>query len=237
MQHLGRALPGEEQDAGVDLGDRVQLHLERRHDAEVAAAPAQRPEELGLVLVVDAPELPVGRDQLDREDAVRREPVLAGVPADAAAERVARDADVGRRAVQRGEAELRGARHDVLPLRPRADARDAPLDVDLDAAQLVGAEQDHVVHRAERLGVVAGPLRGDLQAVRRREADDLGDVPLVLGHGDRRGLLGEGEVERQRRGVPARAGRARSPLRGHVVGGRGGRCRSRLRSLGAPRLK
>ena len=51
---------------------------------------------------------------------------------------------------------------------------------------------------------MAGPLRGDLQAVRRGEADDLGDVPLVLGHGDRRGLLREGEVEGQRRGVPAR---------------------------------
>ena len=67
VQHLGRALPREEQDAGVDLGDRVQLELERRHDAEVAAAAAQRPEQLGLVLVVDAAELPVGGDELDRE--------------------------------------------------------------------------------------------------------------------------------------------------------------------------
>jgi hypothetical protein len=39
VQHLGRALPREEEDAGVDVRDRVQLDLERGDDAEAAAAP------------------------------------------------------------------------------------------------------------------------------------------------------------------------------------------------------
>ena len=54
-----------------------------------------------LVGVVDAVELAVGGDELDRRDGVRGEAVLAGEPAHAAAERVARDADVRRGAVQR----------------------------------------------------------------------------------------------------------------------------------------
>ena len=203
VQHLGRALPGEEEDARVDLRDLVELHLDRRHDAEVAAAAPKRPEELGIVLVVDAAQLAVGRHELDRDDAVRREAELARVPADAAAERVAGDADVGRRAVERGEAELGGARDDLLPLRAGPDAGDAALDVDLDAAQLVGLEQDRVLHRPERLGVVARPLRGDLEAVVPRVLDDRDDVALVLRDGDERRLLHEAEVESLCRGLPA----------------------------------
>jgi hypothetical protein len=96
VENLGGALPREEEDARVDLGNRVQLELERGDDPEVPAAAAKRPEELGVVLVVDCPEPAVRGHQLDRGDAVRGEPELARVPADAAAERVARDADVRR---------------------------------------------------------------------------------------------------------------------------------------------
>ena len=35
--------------AAVDVGDRVQAVLERGHDAEVAAAAAQRPEQVGVL--------------------------------------------------------------------------------------------------------------------------------------------------------------------------------------------
>ena len=52
--------------------DRVELDLERGDDPEVAAAAAQRPEQVGLVVGVDAAELAVGGDELDRGDAVRR---------------------------------------------------------------------------------------------------------------------------------------------------------------------
>ncbi len=153
--------------------------------------------------MVDAAQPAVRGDQLDREDAVGREAELPGIPADAAAERVAGDADVRRRAVERGEAELGRPRHDLLPLGARPHPRDAPLGVDHDAAEAVGAQQDHVVHRPERLGVVARALRRDLQPVGGRVADDLGDVPLVLGHGHGSRLLGEGGVVGQGGSVPA----------------------------------
>ena len=54
VQHLRRALPGEEQRPGVELGHGHEAELERRHDAEVAATALQRPQQVGLVIGVRA---------------------------------------------------------------------------------------------------------------------------------------------------------------------------------------
>ena len=183
--------------------------------------------------------LPVGGDELDRGDAVRRQAVLAGVPADAAAERVAGDADVGRRAVQRREAELGGARRRRRShFAPGADARDAALGVDLDAAQLVGldAGSRRPARRAARRcgrSAAAATCRPSL-AAKSDDRDDVAARPRA-----RRRRAGCWSTARLKACVrrPSRARRARARRRGHVVGGPGGRCRSRLRSLGAPRLK
>ena len=219
VQHLGRALEREEHDAGVDLADREQVELERGDDAEVAAAAAQRPEELGLVVAVDAAQLAVGGDELDRGDAVRRQAVLAAVPADAAAERVADDADVRRRAVQRRQAELGGARRRRRPSRARRGrGRAAARGVDLDALERVGLQQDGVLEVAERAGVVAGALRGDPQAVRRaRTRTTAATSSASSGERDQRGALVEDEVVGLAGGVPAGLARGARPRR------RGGR--------------
>ena len=82
----------------------------------------------------------------------------------------------GGRAVQRRQAELGGTRDHVLPLGAGADAGAAGVRVDLDALEPVGLQQDGVLERAERPGVVAGPLRRDAEALGSREAHDLGDV-------------------------------------------------------------
>ena len=75
-----------------DAGELVEPELEARHDAEVAAAAADRPEQVGLVLGVDAAQLAVGRDDLGREQVVDRQAVLAHEVADAAAGRDPADA-------------------------------------------------------------------------------------------------------------------------------------------------
>ena len=106
LEHLLRPLDREEEDARVHLGDREEPQLDRGHDREAAAAAADRPEELRVVVRVDAADTAVGVDDLGREDRVRGEAVLAGEPAEAAAERVAENADVVRRAGERGEAVL-----------------------------------------------------------------------------------------------------------------------------------
>ena len=63
---VGADLGREEQRAGVDLGDRQQVDVQRGDDRVAAAAAAQRPEEVGVVLGVDRARLAVGGDQLDR---------------------------------------------------------------------------------------------------------------------------------------------------------------------------
>ena len=196
-------LPGPDQPAGEDGLEREELVLEGRDDAEVAAAAAQREEEVALVGVVDAVELAVGRDQLDRRQGVGGEAVLAGEPAHAASERVARDADVRRGAVQDSEAVLGRGGHDVVPDRAGADADLLGLDVDLDVAQLVHAHEDGIRDVAERGDAVAGALGRHAQAVGQGEAHDRLHVGGVGGDDDQRGLLVEGDVPRCARLVPA----------------------------------
>ena len=75
---------------------------------------------------------PVGGHDLHGADAVGGEAVLAGEPAQAAAEAVADDADVVRRAGQRGEPVLGGGADDVGPQRAGLGAGAAAVGVDLD---------------------------------------------------------------------------------------------------------
>ena len=73
----------------------MQAELELGHDAEVAAASAQAPEEVGVLGLARLDELAVGGHQVDGQQLVDREPVLAHDPADAAAEREPGDPGVG----------------------------------------------------------------------------------------------------------------------------------------------
>jgi hypothetical protein len=115
VHDLGGALVREEQGARVDLRYGEQLELERGDHAVAAAPAAHGPEEVRLVVVVDAAELAVGRDDLDRGQRVGLEAVLAGEPAHAPAERVAGDADVAGRAGERRQAGLGGRVGDGAP--------------------------------------------------------------------------------------------------------------------------
>ena len=137
-----RAVP--QQHAGVGVGDRQQLDLQGGDDAEAAPAAAQGPEQVGVGLGVGADELAVGGHDVEGADVVRGEAVAAGVPAEAPAQGVAGHADVGRGAVQGGEAVLGGERHDVVPDRAGADAGGAGDRVDGDLAQAGGPHE----HRA-----------------------------------------------------------------------------------------
>ena len=122
-QLLGRGIrdldePGErlrrrgdgEHPAG-DRVHRVQPIVEARHDAEVAAAAADRPEQVGLVRLVDVEDAAVGSHDFGSEQMVDRQAVLAHEVAGAAAERETADPD-GRRVAE-------ADRKAVLP-RPRS---------------------------------------------------------------------------------------------------------------------
>jgi hypothetical protein len=72
----------------------VKAKLELGDDPEVPAATAQAPEEIGILGLAGGDQLAFGGDEVDREELVDGQSVLAVQPADAAAEREAGDAGV-----------------------------------------------------------------------------------------------------------------------------------------------
>ena len=197
-QDLLGALPRPDHHPGHELVDGIEGDLDRDDDAEAAAPAAQRPEEVGVLVAVGAQEGAVRRHDVDADDAVGGEPMLAREPADAAAERVADDADIRRGAVQRREPVLGRGDDDVLPHRARLDAGDPALGVDLDTAQLAHVDQHRAVERSVRRGAVAGPLDDDLEIALDRVVDRGDDVLDRRRQGDDRGAQVGGEVP----GVP-----------------------------------
>ena len=94
VEHLRRIVPRPGHRAGDHLADRVHAEGEGGGDPEVpAATAAQRPEEIGMLLLAGAQRPAIGVDQLDGDEVVAGEPVLAREKADAAAEGQAGDAD------------------------------------------------------------------------------------------------------------------------------------------------
>ena len=176
--------------------DREQPQLQGGDDAEAAAAAAQRPEQVGLVLAVRAAELAVGGHHLDRPHVAGRQAVLAAQEAHAAAQGVPGDADIPGRARKRGQPVPGRGLHDAEPHRARLHARGPRQRIDLDAVHPVGLEQDGVRQRPERHGVVPGALGRDPLAVVRGERGGSRDVVRRFGKYHRGRVLVGGEVER-----------------------------------------
>ena len=209
-EQVARLVQLEEDRSAVDVLDRAEPELEGRHDAEVAAAAADRPEQVGVVLLAGDVEGAVAGDHVRGQQVVEREAEPPREVADAAAE--GQPADAGGRddAARRGQPE--GVRRGVQ-VAPRRAARDPGRvrqrvdphtthggQVD-DHAVVAGAEaRDAVATTADRDGqvVVGGEAhRGHHVAGVGRLDDDGGAlvdhpvadlacfvVPLVVGAGD-----------------------------------------------------
>ena len=128
--HVGRR--GQHQHPAGEFGDRVEPELERGRHAEVAAAAADRPEEVRVRRGVHAERLAVGGDDVGGEERIDRHAELADEIADPAAEGDPADpdgagvAETDREAVraQRG-AELGGGQTGLGP-------DGLPVDIDVD---------------------------------------------------------------------------------------------------------
>ena len=124
-----RVVDAPEEQSEVHLrSDRVQRELELGHDAEVAATPADRPEQVGVFVGRRVDTAAVGQYDVGGHEVVAAQPVLLGQPAHAAAEGEPGDAGVADRSPGHGEpVGLGGAVH-VSPGRASADDRavDAP---------------------------------------------------------------------------------------------------------------
>jgi hypothetical protein len=134
----------------------MQGELERGHDAEVAAAAPQRPQQVGVLVRAGAHQLSVGGHELGGEQVVAGEPVLALEPARAAAQREPGHAGRGDAASGGGELVGLAGAVDVGPGRTAADAGDSPRGVDLDGVQAAQVDDEAAVaQRPARHGVSA----------------------------------------------------------------------------------
>ena len=180
----------QEQRAAEDHADRVEAELEAGDDAEVAAAAADRPEQVGVLGLAGDHDAAVGGDDLDRHERVDRQAVLADEPADAAAEGQAGDADAARVA-ERGREAVLGRRGGVLAgaqagLRPGEPTGG----VDVEALHQAQVEDDAALGRAVAGQAVGAAADGQLEAGLAGEHDGPRDV------GGRRGLDDESSGRR-----------------------------------------
>ena len=172
-----RRLP--EDRAGVDRADRMRLEQEARHDAEVAAAAAQRPEEVGVLALAGRDEAAIGQDDVGLEQVVDRQAVLAREVPGAAAEGEARDAGGRDDAEGHGQAERVGGVVDVARRAAGIDPHGAARRIDAHALHQREVDHQAVVAAAEARAIVAAAPDGDEQALVAAEVhrgDDVGDV-------------------------------------------------------------
>jgi hypothetical protein len=139
------------------------------------------------------PQLPVGGHHVDREHVVRGVALRSAedrtLPA---AENVADRAQLGRRAVHRGQPELRRLLDDLLPAHAGLDPCGAGLRLDPHAVHQPGTGQHRFV--CGQYDLVPGALHRDRQFAPRGEPDDGLHILGVGGHRDQRRFQDEVEV-------------------------------------------
>ena len=159
---------------------------ELRDDAEVAAAAPQRPEQVGVLRRRRGHDLAGSQHDLELGKIVTGEPVLAGEPADAAAERKAGDARLGHDPGGHDHAERPGGRVHITEPAAAAGVRQVLLGVDGHLPQ--SAEVDGQPAIGQRLAgdvVTAAPHR-------RRQPEVAGGIDR--GHDVRRAGTGQDQA-------------------------------------------
>jgi hypothetical protein len=199
-QRVAGVLPREDEHPADDhRADAVRAELEARDGGEVAAAAAQRPEQVGALVRARADQPPVGEDDLGGQQGIDGQPVAAHEPAEAAAQRQPADARVGDLARGHREAVLLGRRVELSEQRAAAHPHDLAPGIHVDAVEPADVDAERAVtHRAPGDRVTAGPDR-EGEGDRSRGADGGADVVGVGGVGDGRGTAVD-------RAVPAGAG-------------------------------
>ena len=213
---------------------------EARHDAEAAAAATERPEQVGMAIGVCDDHLAVRRHDLDGEQAVNGETVLADEVADAAAERDPADAH-RTRVTEAGREAVLADRHRVgarghAPTRPGRPC----LRVDVQHREVTDVDHDTAVDHAVPGTAVATRSDGDLEAgfagegdggahvVRVRDPDDDGRAAVDAAEDDGPGRVvvavvggtDEGAAERRAECLDVEDGGLRGRHRWDLLRGR-----------------
>ena len=181
---LGRRWQDEH--AARDRVQRVELELEARDDAEVAAAAADRPEEVRVSLIVDLQDPAVGEDDLGGEQVVDRQALLADEIPDAAAGRQPADTDGAGVPEADGQAVRGRGVRDLACRQARLGPRDLLARVDLQSLHQREVEDDPSVADAVASAAVAAAADRELEAAFTCQRDDVADLACVGGLDDDR---------------------------------------------------
>jgi hypothetical protein len=176
-QRLGTALDLPEEQAELHhRSDLVQAELELGDHAEVAAAAAERPEQIRVLGCRSARDPPVGHDDLRGLEVVDAQPGLPGQPAHPAAQRQAGDPGVADGPERYRQVARLGRGVDVGEQGPGLDP--GPPGQRIDRHRPHPAEVDHqaVVDGRSAGDVVRAGADRDLQALRLRIGDGRDDV-------------------------------------------------------------
>jgi hypothetical protein len=181
--HRPERRPG---DHGVHL---VHPEQERGDDAEVAAAAADRPVQVGVLVGARAHAVAARQHQLGLEQVVDREAVPPCEVTQAAAQGEASDAGRGDDPARRGEAVLVRRLVDLAPRAAAADADGPGLRIDVDVLERGEIDDDTVVNSAEPGSVVAASADGEGQVAVAGERDGPRDVARAGAARDQGGPL------------------------------------------------
>ena len=173
FRFFGTPRDGAADDVGTDL---VQLVFEAGDDTEVAAAAAQSPEEIAVLVFRRAHDRAVGGDEIHRCDVVRRPAEPPGEISEAAAKRQAGAAGVRDESEDRGQAMKLCLAIDIAEEAPGLRAREPRRRVDPHAAHQRHVEHQAVLAHGKPGDVVAAALDRERQPVLARRANAGDDV-------------------------------------------------------------
>ena len=158
----------------------------RRRHAEVSAAAANGPEQVGLLVLARAQDLAFGGDELDRDEIVEREAILAHQPAQPAAEGEPGDARAGNHAARDRQAVQLRLAIELAPgdaaLRPHRSV----LGIDVNALHRRQVDHHPAIDGRASGHVVAAAANRHLEAKLAREIDGIDHVGHAAASGDQR---------------------------------------------------
>src|SRR3989440_6065791 len=145
-------------------------------DAEVPAAAAESPEEVGVLLLARRDDIAVSRDHCGTEQVVERESVRRRQVPDAAAQRQAGNARVTEGSARRCESMALTGRVEVLPERAAAAPRRPGLRIDDDLAHQTQVDDKTPVADAMTGDAVTAAAYGHRQTTFARELESRDDI-------------------------------------------------------------
>ena len=154
----------------------MQAVLERCDDANIGAATAHCPEQIGILARVGGAQSPLGGHDVDREEVVAGEAVLTAQPAEATTEGEPGDARRRDSAHRRGEAERLAFTIELRKREARLGADRAACGIHAAAFHRREVDQESAVRDGLAGCVVATATRRDREPVRLRESNARDDV-------------------------------------------------------------